>query len=200
MNSLKDATGDTTQERWDKATSCVRNSDTAGALFLFKSLVNDGELLAYSEIANIYEFGGNNLERDYNKAFHWYKQSLDIANDPLGAYGLGRLYCYGKGIEKNHNKALWYFELASENGVPIANIMIGRIYNLGWGVEKDLLKAEEHFKKAANDGYVYAEKLLGNLVIRKGNWINGFIIYTKGIWHHFSILMKNKYDPRLRSV
>lgn len=196
-----DASADgTIQERWDRAVSLVRNSDRAGALFLFKSLANDGELCAYREIANIYEIGGSNIECDYKQAFHWYKQSVDVANDALGAYGLGRLYCYGKGIDKDYEKALWYFNLASENNVPIGHLMIGRIYYLGWGVDKDLLKAEKHFRIAATSGLVYAEKLLGSLLMGNGKWMKGAIMYINGIWHHLRFMMNDKHDPRLRSV
>lgn len=78
--------------------------------------------------------------------------------------------------------------------------MIGRIYSLGWGVDKDLLKAEKHFSMAANSGLVHAEKLLGSLLMRKGKWMEGAIMYINGIWHHFRFMVKDKHDPRLRSV
>lgn len=83
MKSADASADGTIQERWDRAASLVRRFDRAGALFLFKSLANDGELCAYREIANIYEIGGSNIERDYSQAYHWYKHSVDVAKGCL---------------------------------------------------------------------------------------------------------------------
>ena len=195
MTDVTTMPADSLQDRWDKAKICIRNGDRTGALFILKSLVKDGELAAYREVANAYELCG-----EYREAFHWYKQSVDIANDAWGAYRLGRLYCYGNGVDKDYEKALWYFDLAAENRISMAHLMLGRMYYLGWGVNKDLVKAEYHFECAADAGLVYAEKLLGETLMRKGNWLKGIGIYIRGIWHHYRLIMRDKHDPRLRSL
>lgn len=191
---------DSLEKRWEKANECFNNSDKAGALFLLKSLASDGVLAAFREIGNIYELGGGGVDVDIEKALYWYKKSLDEANDAFGAYGLGRLYFRGNGIEKDYKKALWYFELALENNIEIASLMLARIFNSGLGIEKNIDKAENYYLKAIESGYVYALKELGTLEIKKGNIYKGLKLYSHGIVNHALLLVLNKHDKRLRSV
>ena len=183
-----------------KATNAFRQSDGAGALYLFKMLAKRGDTDAYCEIGNIYELGVDGVEKDYDQAFHWYKKSVDIGDDPVGVYCLGRLYYLGKGVEQDYSKAFWYYKLAADSGITPALLMLGRIYNLGLGVEKDVNEARRYFQDAANEGYVYAIKNLGGLEMSQGNVMKGVIIYIKGIWAHLKIYLHNKHDPRLRSA
>lgn len=198
MNELNNT--DSIENRWEKAKECFRNSDAAGALFLFKSIAKDGETLAYCEIGNIYEFGGYGVEADSDKARYWYKKSLDEADDPYGAYGLGRLFYRDDSIGIDYEKAIWYFDLAANHDIEIANLQLGRIYMSGKDIEKDVNKAEDFFSKASLTGNVYAIKNLGALEIEKGNVFKGVKLYFKGILKHFLLFIKDRRDPRIRSI
>ena len=185
--------------RWNEAVDAHRNNDKKAALFLLRSLANDGELASYREIANIYDIGGGGIERDYVEAMKWYKKALDEADDAWGAYGLGRIYYQGNGVDVDYEKAAHYFELAANSELTIADLMLGRMYLYGFGVEKSLKNAKFHLQKAAADGNVYAIKNLSAAEFKSGNIFKGIFLNIKGVLLHAVILLKNKRDTRLRS-
>lgn len=188
-----------TDSRWEDAHAAYLAGDKKGALFLLRSLANDGELAVYREIGNIYEIGGGGVEQDFQKASTWYKKSVDEANDAYGAFGLGRLYYNGKGVERDYEKALFYFKLAADSDIELANLMLGRMYRFGYGVNKDLSISREYFTKACDAGYVQAIKNLGLLELEDKNIVKGVFYQLKGIFLHLFISLKNKRDVRLRS-
>jgi TPR repeat protein len=61
---------------------------------------------------------------------------------------LALLYYFGKGIEKNLEKALYWFQKAAENGEKDAMINLALLY-CSEGTEKNLEKAFYWFQKAA---------------------------------------------------
>ena len=77
---------------------------------------------------------------------------------------MGRLYYAGqRGIPREADRALEYFQQAAEQGVPEAEFNIGVMESRGEGAtgEVDQAAAYEHFERAADGGHVPAQNGLG---------------------------------------
>ena len=194
---LEDANLD---RKWHEAVQLFEKGDMAGALFLFKSIANEGEKAAYSEIANIYQLGGEGVPQDFKQAHDWHKKAIDEADDVLGYIGLSRLYYYGAGVEQDYNKAFWYLSQTSENEKPITHLLLGKMYHLGHGTEKDVLKAEKYYKKAAESNYAFAYKFLSILEQEKRHTIKSISYKIKSfLTGLFILLTSGRDDHRLQS-
>ena len=85
----------------------------------------DGVLM---ELANLYS-NGIEFEPNYIKAVYWWKRAahLDYAPNrgfPEARYELGVCYYEGKGVEKDIQKAIEYFDLAIEEAPMFSEIEI----------------------------------------------------------------------------
>ena len=80
---------------------------------------------------------------------------------------LGDRYYYGKFVEKNMDKAIYYYNLAAEQGDPIAQGNLGRIYQNGEGVPVDYDKALHYYKLSAEGGSAEAYTNIG-FMYKKG--------------------------------
>lgn len=75
-------------------------------------------------------------------------------------YILGSCYQDGVGVDKNTGKAIWWYQKASNNNIPIAQLKLGIIYSNGKYIPRDLNKAKYWLKKAYDNGIDEAKKLL----------------------------------------
>jgi uncharacterized protein len=188
------------ESRWQEARNCYRNGDKSGALFLYKSLVKDGELAAYREVANIYEQPtSDGVTQDFAKARKWYKKSIEIANDVYGCIGLGRMLYYGKGGDREFHQAFEYYSMVEDKDIPVVNLMLGRMYGLGHGVQKDYEKAECYYRKAVNAGNLVALKDLGLLELESKRYLYGAYHWFSAVVQIIFLAFLNHRDPRLRS-
>ena len=75
---------------------------------------------------------------DWEKAM---EEWLPLAEDGVAGaqMGVGRLYAYGLGVEKDVAKAVQWHLLAAAQGVPQSQLFVGLAYAGGSGVEKDML-------------------------------------------------------------
>ncbi len=188
------------ESRWLQAKTLYRNGDKSGALFLYKSLIKDGEFAAYTEIANIYEQpSGGGVEQDFNKAREWYKKAIDIANDVYGCIGLARILYYGKGGDRDFDQAFEYYSMVEDKQIPVVNLMLGRMYGLGQGAVKDYNKSKNYYRKAVSSGNVIALKELGLLELELKNYWRGTYYWCSAVLKIIFLVFRNRYDPRLRS-
>jgi TPR repeat protein len=88
---------------------------------------------------------------DYSAALSGW-QGLAKDGHPLAAYRLGHLYRSGKGVEKNHKRALHWFGRAASQRLAAAFYQIGLMHLAGEHVMKDIAAAWAHFKVAARLG------------------------------------------------
>lgn len=95
---------------------------------------------------------------DFAKALPLLQRAAD-AGDSLAMFGLGQVYQFGEGVEKDPGKAHEWFQKAlpllqktADAGNASAMLKLGYLYNYGSGVAKDSGKAFEWFQKAANAG------------------------------------------------
>ena len=73
---------------------------------------------------------------------------------------LGVLYSRGKGVEKDHKKAFyWYGRILKPS--PVVSYNIGTSYLSGKGVQKNYKKALQNFRVAMKKGHVGAINSIG---------------------------------------
>jgi TPR repeat protein len=87
------------------------------------------------------------------------------ANDwfPFAIYAIGRLYANGKGLPKDPEKALLWYNKAAEHGQPDAQFELGRAYRRGDGFPKDAVRAVAWFQRGAQQGHAGAQYALGQM-------------------------------------
>ncbi|MDH3429607.1 MAG: hypothetical protein OEQ14_06285 [Gammaproteobacteria bacterium] len=78
--------------------------------------------------------------------------------DPVAQFNVGLIFYEGRGVPKDHEKALKWFRQASKKGNPAAQYYLGLFFDKGIGVEKDPEKAEKWYRLAAEKGYVHQQE------------------------------------------
>lgn len=86
---------------------------------------------------------------NYSEAKKYYEKAAKKCNNKDALKCLGDIYYYGKGVEKNYNKAIEIYEKAAENGSYDALKFLGDIYYYGQGVDEDQSKASSYYQQAA---------------------------------------------------
>ena len=118
-----------------------------------KSVGTDG----YSDIAFLY----GDLKCEKQK-FEWNLRG-NTAGSIKSKERLASDYYYGKGTEKNYEKAFkLYYELA-ETGDEYAVVRVADSYYYGEGTEKDCRKAFEWYMRAAEKGHVESEEQIAHM-------------------------------------
>lgn len=82
------------------------------------------------------------------------------SGDKTAEFELGRRYYYQRSI-KDDAKALHWFELAAEQGVPWAEYETATMYINGEGTTADPVKAMKWYRAAARDGILVAKYDIG---------------------------------------
>ena len=135
-----------------KSTDSDKAKSQQEALDYYEYSAKGGDGSANMVLAQLYYFGTEGNEPDYEKARIYFEKSLSFGQE--AAYGfLGQIHYRGEGVPVNYDKAFQYFTKASERGVSSAYNGLGLMYWHGHGVEKDLDTAESYFKQAADLKY-----------------------------------------------
>lgn len=191
----------TKNKQLEEALQIFGTNEADIALNKFKKLIDDGCDEAYAFVGAIYEVGGNNVNKDYDKARFYYEQSVERFGATEAYLGLVRIYYYGKGVEKDYCKAFEYCAILSEDADNVyGNFLIGKMYMDGHCVDKDLDKAKEYFKKSWDKGYVFGLTYLGLLEQHIGNNVKGWIYRIKAGFIGYKIARKNISDPSIREI
>lgn len=123
------------------ASNAINNKKRA--IELYTILANNGDIASMNNLACICG--------DISEEVKWFTKSAD-AGDSVAQCNIGRYYLLGTGVERNYEKARYYFELSAKQGYAPAIYELGDLYLRGWGVEKDLVIAKEYYEKAAEKG------------------------------------------------
>jgi len=87
-------------------------------------------------------------------------QTAADAGDKTAEFELGRRYYYSREL-KDDGKAIHWFELAAQQGVPWAEYETATMYVSGEGVAADPVKAMVWYRAAARDGVLVANYDIG---------------------------------------
>ncbi|XP_066992907.2 protein sel-1 homolog 1 isoform X2 [Anabrus simplex] len=129
--------------------------DHQKALQYFLQAADSGNAVAMAFLGKIYLEGSDIVKQDNDTAYKYFKKAADL-NNPVGQSGLGLMYLYGKGVEKDYNKALKYFTQAAEHGWVDGQLQLGNMYFRGLGVQRDYKLAIKYFNLASQSGHVLA--------------------------------------------
>ena len=102
--------------------------------------VEAGDPIAIYNLGNYYRDGRNGFPQNHTKALELYHQAAELGDSQ--SYGsIGLAYAYGRGVEKNDMKAIYFLELAAMRGSEFAR------YNLGVSEENsgNMDRALKHF-------------------------------------------------------
>ena len=96
--------------------------------------------------------------------FEEYRKAAE-KGDVNAQNNLGDCYYHGKGVVKNYQMAVYWYEKAAEKGAwdKKAQSNLGDCYYYGRGVVKNGKTAVRWYEKAANNGHPYAQNKLGDL-------------------------------------
>lgn len=186
-------------ERLKEAESKFTNNDVIGALQVLLEIENEGCHWARVEIGNIYELGGDGVERDPSQALRWYQKAVESTDDIYAHLAMGRLYANGEGIGINYEKAFTHFERAAKQ-LPAAQIGLGLLFHRGAGRQRDLMKARQYFQMAAEAGYPLAIRFLASVEMECGNRVKGLFLILKAGVTASVLSMKNPRDERLMDL
>lgn len=140
------------------------------AFDLYKDAANENEPAALNNIGNAY-LSGLVVEKDTIQGLMFLEKSA-IEGFPTSQYQLGTLYYNGgKTMQKNVNKAIEWYTLASDQGMPLAQYELSKIYYHGESGEiaPDYNKAKDLCRKAAEQGLPEAKWALENKFNSKNN-------------------------------
>lgn len=82
--------------------------------------------------------------------------------DANAQYLLGDCYYYGKGVDRNRNKAVEWYSKAALNNYARAQDKLGDCYYFGQGIAQDKRKAIEWYGKAAEQGFPRSQIIMGD--------------------------------------
>ena len=134
------------------------------AFKLFSSAWEKAPTLSASayELAEMLRLG-EGVEKDFNKALHFYGASAALKN-PQAQYYLGtRSY---EETPANYEDAFAWFSNAAEQGHPAAQYMTGFMLLQGQGTKKSIPLAVEFFGKSAAQNYTSAQYVLGQMYLK----------------------------------
>ena len=85
-------------------------------------------------------------------------------------YRIGKMHCYGLGIEQDYEKAFEWFLKSAQEGNKFAQYSLANLYYYGNGVEKDLSQAFLWYQKSSSQGQPYASYAIAQMYI-KGEYV-----------------------------
>ena len=95
-------------------------------------------------------------EKRYKNAYIVFRQ---LSLYPYGQNGLGVCYAYGFFVEKDMEKAAYWFKNAAQKGLDVAQFNLGNCYYHGNGVMKDRKLAYYWYKRADEQGLAIAREM-----------------------------------------
>lgn len=125
--------------------------DYHAALYYFRKAANNGLKQAKFNLCSMY-YQDQDLATDYGTEVEKLHVQAHAAN-PLAPYEMARMYMDGTAAEshaQDYGKAVRWFRMAAQQGMPDAQIELGQLYEKGLGVPQDYVMAHMWFNVAAS--------------------------------------------------
>ncbi|MBY6047279.1 tetratricopeptide repeat protein [Vannielia litorea] len=135
-------------------------ADPQAAIEWYEKAVAQGHQKAMNNLAHLYQWGVGDVAPDHEKARALYQQALDSGYGAAGN-GMGLIYEYGQGVEKDLAKAAEFYAIGAEAGERNAAYNLANFYRTGQGVEEDMGKALEFYTESALLGHAPAWNAVG---------------------------------------
>ena len=137
--------------QWSYANQLDNSGKSMEALYWYEQAAKGGQFECWRIVGDEY-MDGKLVPRNVNYAVECYEKALkQTANTRFklaSASQLGWIYCEGKGMPRDGEKAFPLLKLAVDNGETRRVASLGKCYFHGWGTPKDYGKARECFEKA----------------------------------------------------
>lgn len=153
---------------------------------------DSGNVLAVHDLGKLYsteKLGSKNEE----KSFEYYREALNGFTEiepnadfvfpyksdyqkPVDMrsyvwYRIGKMHCYGLGIQQDYEKAFEWFLKSAKEGNKFAQYSLGNLYYYGNGTDKDLSQAFQWYMKSAEQGQPYASYSIAQMY-NKGEYVS----------------------------
>lgn len=178
------------------------DSDKDKAMKYFEKAALKDYVYAYNNLGKIYEEGNN-----HEKAFKYYVKSAE-KEESWACNRLGEYYRLGLCVEKNMEKAFYYYNLATN--VPIKLLEYYSKYNLAkyfylcgnyeLGIEKNEQKAIELFEEASLNNKIEASIELLKIYINKYNKNKSEDNLEKINNYKTLIESSNSYNKKIKTI
>lgn len=122
---------------------------------IFKA-AQTGDAESQYALAILYEYGGETVERNAEKAALWFEKAAQKKVAGACLY-LGIKYENGSGVEQDYKKAHCMYLCAAQQDWPMAQFFLARLYDQGKGVIRSPLTALAWLGLAMDAGYPKAE-------------------------------------------
>jgi TPR repeat protein len=185
-------------DRWHKAMAACESGDLNSALFIYRSLVEDGELYALVEVARIYEIGGQGVGQNLEEAAKWYRRAVYEVDDPKAHLSLARLQ-FNKALAEDSDWGLFekHGRAALAKGENEAALLLAIALDDGRFGRRDLEKAKSYYQFASDAGYLFARRRLAALKLYSGQVISGLVDLLRATRDVLAVARKNPRDPHL---
>lgn len=130
---------------------------------LFKESAEAGHPFACFSVGLCYERGEGGVEKDYEKAYDWYRKAA-TSGDVNAWVALAKMFDKGLYVDKDPKEAAMWLERAAAKDHTLALVGMGQKYSTGDGVEKDHKRALEMFEKAHEKDQKLGSYVLGEAI------------------------------------
>lgn len=188
-------------DRWRRAMAAWESGDLDSALFLYRSLVEDGERYAMVEVGRIYEVGGNGVGQNLDEAAKWYRRAVYEVDDPKAHLSLARLQ-FNKALAEDSSWEAFekHGRAALAKGESEAALLLGIALDDGRFGSRDIEKAKAYYRLAAEAGYLFARRRLEALKLYSGEVLSGLLGLLRVTREIFSVATENPNDRRLEGL
>lgn len=142
--------------------SYIHNKETGEFASVVDSIIDElrkmadaGDPFACFEIDGVYRSGYTQITQE--EANEYLNKASELGNNDATFWIARRAEIAGE-----YEKAIKYYEIANQNGHPIAQSNLGFIYENGTGVNKDIKKAFCLYTSSAKKGCVFGQKNLAD--------------------------------------
>lgn len=98
-------------------------------------------------------------DNDYETAMKIFKE---VADDPTAQYFIGKMYCFGLGVDVDYSEALRWAKKSADAGNPRGQNLLGVVYLNGFGNDSNPNEALQLFKLSAENGDAIGQLNLAN--------------------------------------
>ena len=103
--------------------------------------------------------GRGGLEKDPDRAAHWYRKAAEQGHVNAQAM-LGRMSYLGEGVPPSSAEAIRWYRKAASQGDAGSQFIVGLAYLKGDGVKPNFIQAHRWLRKAAAQGHEEAAQIL----------------------------------------
>lgn len=152
--------------------------DAISSVLEGKEVATDSLSAHIKNLIGLCYFYGSNVEKDYEKALHWYMLAAE-EGDAAAERNIGNCYNGFYGLKTDYKRAAYWYERAANHGHATAQKLLAEMYFSGKGVEQDEEK-----------GWFWTEKAIATAFETK----NHIMLNSFGDAHHYG---KEKFEKNL---